>query len=85
MQSVCVRKHGGNAHVSWYVYLQDVQHAVRFIDKPKAMELLSIEMAPITHPGRYAMEAVGGISLRLKGEIRSWTYNLGVICLEVVL
>lgn len=49
------------------------------------MELLSIEMAPITHPGRYAMEAVGGISLRLKGEIRSWTYNLGVICLEVVL
>ena len=49
------------------------------------MELLSIEMAPITQPGRYAMEAVGGINLRLKGEIRRWTYNLGVICLEVVL
>lgn len=83
-QIVCIRNHGRNAHFSWCVYLQDVWHAVQFIEKPKAMKLPSIEMAPITHPSRKVMEATGGMSLGLKGEIRSWTYNSGAICMGAV-
>lgn len=82
---VCVIKNGGGAHVSWYVYLQDIRHAVEFIDKPKAVELLSTEMAPITQPSRCVMEAAAGMNLGLKGEVQSWTYNSGMICMDVVL
>lgn len=57
---------------------------MEFIDSPKATQLPSTEVVPVTHPSGELMEAAREMNLVLKEEIRKWTYNLRGISIEMV-